>query len=128
MHHDGCDNCGEIRELYHNERTGLAFCEACDAADADQINVDARAEQMAKGLGVAMAEATRPGINRLEIGYTFDGEGRTFTCDVEEFNDLAHATKALQLHLMEQILAIKPWVNTRERVSFQQRIRETFNQ
>jgi hypothetical protein len=32
MHEDGCDNCGQIRELYHNEATGLAYCWDCDAA------------------------------------------------------------------------------------------------
>jgi hypothetical protein len=32
MHPDGCDHCGRIAELYHNETTGLALCDACDAA------------------------------------------------------------------------------------------------
>lgn len=27
---DTCDNCGTLAELFHNETTGLAFCEACD--------------------------------------------------------------------------------------------------
>jgi|SRR5215471_6940823 len=27
---DECDRCGKRRELFHNERTGLALCEACD--------------------------------------------------------------------------------------------------
>lgn len=39
MNEDACDNCGQIRELYHNEAAGLAFCESCDtvydAAHAD---------------------------------------------------------------------------------------------
>jgi len=27
---DTCEHCSELRELWHNERTGLAVCEACD--------------------------------------------------------------------------------------------------
>lgn len=65
-----------------------------------------------------MSENTTPGITRLTIGYSLDGEAREFTVDVEEINDLQNATKALQLHLMAQILDIRPWVNTRERVRF----------
>jgi hypothetical protein len=29
---DGCDGCGKVADLFHNEATGLAFCEACDMA------------------------------------------------------------------------------------------------
>lgn len=29
---DGCDDCGKRAELYYNEATGLALCEACDMA------------------------------------------------------------------------------------------------
>jgi hypothetical protein len=32
MHEDGCDNCGQVAELYHNEASGLALCEDCDTA------------------------------------------------------------------------------------------------
>jgi len=28
---DTCDNCGKLAELYHNELSGLAYCEKCDA-------------------------------------------------------------------------------------------------
>jgi hypothetical protein len=36
-HKNGCDNCGRLAELYHNEDTGLALCEDCDrATDRDQ--------------------------------------------------------------------------------------------
>jgi hypothetical protein len=27
---DRCDNCNHYSDLYHNEATGLSFCEACD--------------------------------------------------------------------------------------------------
>jgi len=27
---DTCDSCGKRRELWHNESTGLSFCEPCD--------------------------------------------------------------------------------------------------
>lgn len=37
MHEDGCDNCGEIRELYHYDATatgnpldGASVCDACN--------------------------------------------------------------------------------------------------
>jgi hypothetical protein len=33
MNLNDCDNCGKEAELYHNERTGLAFCEFCDMED-----------------------------------------------------------------------------------------------
>jgi hypothetical protein len=33
MHEDGCDNCGTVAELFHNEATGLALCEECDRFD-----------------------------------------------------------------------------------------------
>jgi hypothetical protein len=29
---DGCDGCGKVADLFHNEATGLSFCESCDAA------------------------------------------------------------------------------------------------
>lgn len=29
-HNDDCDRCGKVRELYHNEKTGLALCDECD--------------------------------------------------------------------------------------------------
>lgn len=32
---DKCDNCGKNAELYYNEATGLAFCDACDAVDGE---------------------------------------------------------------------------------------------
>lgn len=28
----GCDHCGRVRELYHNDATGLSLCEECDSA------------------------------------------------------------------------------------------------
>lgn len=33
---DACDSCGARAELFHNERTGLSFCEACDLASEVQ--------------------------------------------------------------------------------------------
>jgi hypothetical protein len=29
---DTCDNCGETRELFYNEASGLSFCDDCDTA------------------------------------------------------------------------------------------------
>ena len=29
---DTCDKCGKRAELYHNEATGLAYCDACETA------------------------------------------------------------------------------------------------
>jgi len=29
---DTCDKCGKTAELYHNEATGLAYCDACETA------------------------------------------------------------------------------------------------
>jgi hypothetical protein len=42
MHEDGCDNCGRVAELYHNEASGLAFCESCDMAS--EIDAEDAAE------------------------------------------------------------------------------------
>lgn len=32
MEDNTCDNCGVEAELYHNEASGLAYCEGCDMA------------------------------------------------------------------------------------------------
>jgi len=33
---DTCDKCGKTAELFHNEASGLAYCETCDlASEAD---------------------------------------------------------------------------------------------
>jgi hypothetical protein len=29
-HPDGCDRCGKLADLFHNEASGLSLCEACD--------------------------------------------------------------------------------------------------
>jgi len=29
---DTCDKCGKRAELYHNEASGLAYCDACETA------------------------------------------------------------------------------------------------
>lgn len=34
---DACDNCKRKAELYHNEATGLSFCETCDAFDETTV-------------------------------------------------------------------------------------------
>lgn len=31
----GCDRCGKVTDLFHNERTGLSLCERCDI-EADE--------------------------------------------------------------------------------------------
>jgi uncharacterized Zn finger protein (UPF0148 family) len=36
--HD-CDNCGVIAPLFHNEPTGLAFCETCDQAHGEEAHM-----------------------------------------------------------------------------------------
>jgi len=36
-----CDNCGEAADLFHNEATGLAFCQACDATDGEEVRMPA---------------------------------------------------------------------------------------
>lgn len=37
---DGCDECGKVADLYHNDRLGLALCERCDiAADEEAVPV-----------------------------------------------------------------------------------------
>jgi hypothetical protein len=35
---DVCEGCGKTAMLYHNERTGLAFCEACDQATDQAVS------------------------------------------------------------------------------------------
>ena len=54
---NGCDRCGDVAELYHNERTGLAVCGPCDTAidngwpvELDPIAARA-AELIAEGRG-----------------------------------------------------------------------------
>lgn len=32
-HPDGCDDCGKLAELYHNEARGLSLCEDCDRSE-----------------------------------------------------------------------------------------------
>jgi hypothetical protein len=54
--------------------------------------------------------------NKLTIGYKLDGEVGEFTCEVEAFSDLRHATRELQLALIAKVLDIQPWVITRENV------------
>lgn len=44
-HPDGCDHCGRVVELYHNDRTGLSLCETCD----DMANTD---EEVRPGLDI----------------------------------------------------------------------------
>ena len=29
---DTCDKCGQTAELYHNEASGLAYCDSCETA------------------------------------------------------------------------------------------------
>jgi hypothetical protein len=36
IHPDGCDSCGKVEELYHNEASGLAYCISCDGETDDE--------------------------------------------------------------------------------------------
>lgn len=53
---------------------------------------------------------------RLTLGYVLDGEEHSFVAEVEAWRDLDRATRELQLKLMAEVLALEPWVITRERV------------
>lgn len=55
-------------------------------------------------------------MNDLKIGYILNGENFQFETRVEAFNDLKHATRALQLDLVAKILAVEPWVIDRKNV------------
>ena len=55
-------------------------------------------------------------MNDVTLGYALNGETFEFSARVEAFRDLEHATRALQLHLISEILAIQPWVVTRTNV------------
>lgn len=39
-HPDGCDHCGRVRELYHNDATGLSLCERCDQRATEAANTE----------------------------------------------------------------------------------------
>lgn len=53
---------------------------------------------------------------KLTLGYVLDGEEHSFVAEVEAWRDLDKATRELQLKLMGEVLALEPWVITRERV------------
>lgn len=53
---------------------------------------------------------------RLTLGYVLDGEETSFTAEVEAWRDRDLATRELQLKLMADVLALEPWVITREQV------------
>ena len=52
---DGCDKCGTITELFHNDATGLSLCAKCDYA------VDSEAKRR-----LALEDELRDEVNRLE--------------------------------------------------------------
>jgi hypothetical protein len=41
MPENDCDRCGRVADLFHNEATGLAFCESCDQTDGEEAHMSA---------------------------------------------------------------------------------------
>ena len=67
LHPDGCDRCGNVAELYHNESTGLAFCADCDAQQDAEDALDARADGWPRALDVA----ARLEVRADRVGWLF---------------------------------------------------------
>jgi len=82
---DTCDKCGKTAELFHNERSGLAYCEACDLASETE--------------GFTFGETTE--FAQIE---RWDGilGGWMYVAEVEDGADpLKLAEECRVLHLME---------------------------
>jgi hypothetical protein len=56
--------------------------------------------------------------NRVKIAYVLNNQEFEYVAlNVEAFRDLEHATRELQLELVAQVLALEPWIVTRENLS-----------
>jgi hypothetical protein len=95
---DACDNCGRVAELYHNESAGLAFCEACDAAQdaldeaARAIEVPAHVNEIAtrEVAGLKVELAYLPLMDMTVIACTVGGTVMSHTIPHEKAFDAFH--------------------------------------
>ena len=76
-HPDGCDSCGAIADLYHNEATGLAFCDDCDTANADNSTEDAVLLREAVARGVEAVRALHNDYNDARRAASLAAYGHT---------------------------------------------------
>jgi len=101
---DTCDKCGKTAELYHNEASGLAYCETCDMASepADSATQTLDCIYLSRAQIKALYELTfdheqckRFGAPRVGVQLRGNADATTvivLDAVLDEVDDLASAT------------------------------------
>jgi hypothetical protein len=82
---DKCDRCGKAAELYHNEASGLAFCDACETAateaSRDFVTIYLTREQI-----YALVAVANDSLVGVQI-HTDDASDSSLTCEAVQIDN-----------------------------------------